>query len=446
MKVLAYQLKSNEYAHQPSEESESRQSFWAEVRAYKGKYMPDVDRAELERAVYRSISFWFSPDSLVGDCTVEQPHLQQSRTCRVPQFISLIVQVRKSGLPDANGLPLLHLIPEVQSWEPGADSSSKNALEHSSQPCLELAPCNNVQLSPETVTSNSVGINGSLAGLLYSWYHQVLNFAEQLRRERKDDADPKVIVELFLPRELILVVDLTVLRVLRNSKALVGRESVRTKSLVSDLNFVVRSLDRAETHVNNQSIAADTMLGRRLRKAREGSHVLLVTSPPPTYGDGDCEDDCPWQEAFDNRTCGDETAVCIYLAEHPSDPERMEHLLDDFINAHLPLTLLWHRNVSQDDIPADNRLSFAKEVLAMPRDQSLSLNSDQNGAFTQIHASLPNLNIETVALTRRKISISDHPDATAAKKAIILMDVHDHWPRLITRSVRDHPQDRLSSP
>jgi hypothetical protein len=296
------------------------------------------------------------------------------------------------------------------------------------------------------VTSNSAGVNMALAGCINNWHKKVLHFANGLLTH-KDDVEPSVIVELFLPLELIFVVDLTVLRVLRSSQVLVGRGAVRTKGLVSGLNFVVRSLDRAETHFIDQSSIVNVKLSQRLRKARgEGGHVLLVTSPPPTYGPGDCEEDCPWQDEFDNRTCGDETAVCIYLAEHPSDPQRMEHLLDDFINAHLPLTLLWPRNDTQDDIPADNRLSFAKEVLAMPRDQALSLNPDQNDSFTQIHTSLPNLNIETVALTRRKISISDHPDATAAKKAIILMDVHDHWPRLITRSVRDHPQDRLSSP
>jgi hypothetical protein len=297
------------------------------------------------------------------------------------------------------------------------------------------------------VTSNSAGVNMTLAGCINNWHKKVLHFANGLLTH-KDDVEPSVIVELFLPLELIFVVDLTVLRVLRSSQVLVGRGAARTKDLVSELNFVVRSLDRAETHFIDELSMVNVKLSQRLRKARgEGGHVLLVTSPPPTYGPGDYEDDCPWQKAFDNRTDGYETAVCIYLAEHPSDPERMEHLLDDFINAHLPLTLLWHRNVSQDHIPADNRLSFAKEVLAMPRDQSLSLNSDQNGAFTQIHTSLPNLNIGTVALNRRKISISDdHMDAEAAKKAIILMDVHDHWPRLITRPVRDHPQDRLSSP
>ena len=358
------------------------------------------------------------------------------------------MQARDSGLRDANDLPILNLIPEVQCWEPGADSSDEDTLGYFNSDYPELAPCNNVQLSPEMLTSNSGDSNRTLAGWLDCWYHQILNFAEQLRRENRDGVDPKVIVELFLPRDLIFVMNGTALK-LHSTSARGGCQLVVSKDLVSSLNLVVRSLDRAETHVNNPSIAVNALLGRRLRSAWNSGDVLLVTSPPPSYGPGHHDGDCPWKTEFDDRTGYDSTAVCMYLAEFPTDQERMKELLDIIIDANLPLTLLWPCNSPHNIIPSDVRLRLAEEVLAKLRTQPqpLSLNPDRNGAFSQFSTSLPKLNVETVACCRRETLGSDNRTlASAAKQAILLMDVHDHWPRLIARSVRDHPEERMISP
>jgi hypothetical protein len=443
--IIAFQLKSDDYASQRSDEVARRESFWDEIK-HCGIYASEnIDGRFLGEVILATICVRYPEKRLVDFPTAEQPHLSHRLNPRVPQFISLIVQARDSGLRDANDLPLLNLIPEVQSWEPGSDSSDEDDLGYFNSDFPELTPCNNVQLSPETLTSNSGDSNRSLAGWLDCWYHQILNYAEQLRRKKRDGVDPKVIVELFLPRDLIFLMNSTALK-LHSTSAIGGSQLVKSKDLVSSLNLVVRSLDRAETHVNNPSIAVNALLGRRLRSAWNSGDVLLVTSPPPSYGPDHHDGDCPWKTEFDDRTGYDSTAVCMYLAEFPSDQARMRELLDIIIDANLPLTLLWPCNSPRNAIPSDVRLKLAEEVLAKLSAQPLSLTPDKNGAFSQISTSLPKLNVETVACCRRETLILNRSLASAAKQAILLIDVNDHWPRLIARSVRDHPQERMISP
>jgi hypothetical protein len=375
-----------------------------------------------------------------GNLLLEEGHMENTFTPKkkpIPSIsvISLIVQARDTRCCDSNGMPLLDLIPEVQSWQSDVYNDDNNENNH-----LDLTPRTNVPLMAESTFSKASGTEYSLASCLFEWHDEVVIFTETLRKHKGLDVST-IIVELFLPHELLSLIDLEDLRISRHNGRK-GREKNQTLSIASGLNLVVRSLDRAEEVLDiKKGAKVKASLRRRLHNENTNRDVLFINEPPPAFTDNP---DDEWEDELFDRAGNDRTAACFYLADHPSEKGRMEDLLLDLVYSHLPLTLLWPRNFS---IPAKKRLKFAQEILSKIGQQAVPEVTPQEGFFTQVQTCLSNLRLDTVACLRKEIMCTqDRELAAAAKRAILLMDVPDRWPRQMPASSRDHPEDRCLPP
>lgn len=350
-------------------------------------------------------------------------------------FISLVVQARDTSCRDSNGMPLLDLIPEVQYW--GSDACIDDNNENKN---LDLTPRTNVPLMSESMLSRTSGTECSLASCLFEWHDEVVVLSESLRSCTGMDV-PTIIVELFLPHELLALIDLGDLRISRHNSRKGGEKGLAL-SIASGLNLVLRSLDRAEEALDKTKGAnMKNSLRKRLHAENTSREVLIINEPPPVCS-GISDDE--WEDELIDRTGNDRTAACFYLADHPSEKARMEDLLCSLVYRHLPLTLLWPRDFS---IPAKKRISFAKEILARIGQEAAPEITTQGGFFTQVRTCLSNLRLDTVACIRKEIMCTqDRELAAAAKRAILLMDVPDRWPRQMPASSRDHPEDRCIPP
>lgn len=261
---------------------------------------------------------------------------------------------------------------------------------------------------------------------LRDWLTAARALAEDLASRNGSTTPPEVLLELFLPADLLLL----------DCGGLQIRSTRRPRPMASRCSFVVRSLDRARDQVNVRSALEDKWKALDSESANAG--LLLVTTSPPEGLKHDPEKWDDWHGQLLVQASDPGTQVCVYLPDPIEDDELRGVLIDALIDANVPLVLLWpggHRSVG---VAANDRLAVLQKLLDLDPPALPSSTPGPTHAFQRLQAPLKDLSVSKVARGRKQL-LGD----PACSQAVVLMDVPDHWPHSLPTL---QPSDRLRPP
>lgn len=369
---------------------------------------PEVEFKSVDALTWKiqsSINWSYSHSliNLDGNNTKEDPSQPFSQVADI-ETITLMVQVEDSGEYGANG-KRYHLTPELHPAE----------LSDLPLACLSgITPRETIALDVNTSGASYIG------DCLKEWLTAARSVAQEVAARNSRDSPPEVVLELFLPADLLML----------DCGGLKIRSAKRMRPMANSCCYVVRSLDRARDQVNSRSVLEDK---------RAAAALLLVTAGPPEALKNDPEAWSAWHEALYDKAIDPATRACIYLPDPDGDDALRQPLIDALIDACVPLVLLWPGGPRSAGLATQDRLDLLHHLLALDLDALQTQEGHQPLPFRTLQANLKHLSVSQVA-TGRKQLIGVQP---ASSQAVLLMDVADHWPRMLATN---QPSDQLHAP
>jgi hypothetical protein len=329
------------------------------------------------------------------------------------ETITLMVLVADSGESSQQG-SRYHLTPELDP--PELNSLPQLVL-------LDCNPCDNVALEPSNGNALYIG------DCLKTWLTSARSLAQQIADHHQHSAPPEVVLELFLPNELLLL----------DCGGLKLRAATRMRPMANTCPFVVRSLNRARDHVDSRDFLSPKWEPLKSESANAAG-LLLVHHGPPAELRSDLDAWDAWHEALYDRVSAETIQACIYLPDPETDSSLTQSLLGALMDACIPLVLLWPGGSRSSSLPRQERLNLVPQLLTLDPALFPPSSADPPDTFEHLHAPLPSFGISRLALERRRLIGAQHP---ASNDAVLVMDVPHRWPRSIATS---QPSDQLRAP
>jgi hypothetical protein len=261
---------------------------------------------------------------------------------------------------------------------------------------------------------------------LKDWLTSARALARDLASRNGSATPPEVLLELFLPADLLLLV----------CGGLQIRSTRRPRPMASRCSFVVRSLDRARDQVNVRTALEDKWKG--LESAAANAGILLVTAGPPEAFNNDTDLWDDWHEQLLVEASDPGTQICVYLPDPIEDDELRGVLIDALIDANVPLVLVWPGGQRSVGVAANDRLALLRRLLDLDPQSLQPASPDGATTFQRLKAPLKELSVTKVAKGRKKL-LGD----PACSQAVVVMDVPDHWPHSLPTL---QPFDQLRPP
>lgn len=397
--------RETDFSAQPAE-LELQQQHLDRLRLHEA--YPEVEFSNVDQLTWqiqRSINWSYSLSliNLDGKNTKEDPSQPFSQVADI-ETITLMVQVEDSGETSANG-KRYHLTPELYPAE----------LSDLPLACLSgIAPRENIALGVNTSGAGYIG------DCLKEWLTAARSVAQEVATRSGRESPPEVVLELFLPADLLML----------DCGGLKIRSATRMRPMANSCCFVVRSLERARDQVNSRSALEDK---------RAAAALLLVTAGPPEALKNDPEAWSAWHDTLYDKASDPATQACIYLPDPVGDDALRQHLINALIDACVPLVLLWPGGQRSAGLATQDRLELLKHLLALDLDALQTQEGHQPMPFHILQANLKHLSVSQVATGRKRL-IGVQP---ASSQAVLLMDVTDHWPRMLATN---QPSDQLHAP
>lgn len=329
------------------------------------------------------------------------------------ETITLMVLVADSGESSQQG-SRYYLTPELDP--PELNSLPQLAL-------LDCNPCDNVALEPSNGNALYIG------DCLKTWLTAARSLAQQIADHHQHSTPPEVVLELFLPNELLLL----------DCGGLKLRAATRMRPMAKTCPFVVRSLNRARDHVDSRDFLTPKW-EPMMSEATNAAGLLLVHHGPPAQLRSDPDAWEAWHESLYDRVSAETIQACIYLPDPETDSSLNQSLLGALMDACVPLVLLWPGGSRSSSLPRQERLSLLPQLLTLDPALIPPSSPDPPDTFEHLHAPLPCFGISRLALERRRLIGAQHP---ASNDAVLVMDVPHRWPRSIATS---QPSDQLRAP
>lgn len=296
---------------------------------------------------------------------------------------------------------------------------------------LQLEARDNIVLDPSSSEGRYIG------DCLNDWLTAARSLAQQIGERGQGDREPEVLLELFLPAELLLL-DCGGLGLPSSSR--------KRRPMARQCCYLVRSLDRARDQVNVRGTLEAKWKRLRGEDAAGGAGLLLVNAGPPEHLRRDAQAWDDWHDDLYDLAHSSSTQACIYLPDPEADASLRQPLLDALIDAHVPLLLLWPGSQRSAAVPASQRLAqrlaLLPPLLAIDPQLLPPQGLDPPQGLQVLQATLADLSAARLAVQRKELLQADPNGAQAirdaASQAVLVLDVPDRWPRcLATRQISD---------
>jgi len=379
---------------------------------------------QLTWQIQRSVNYTHSLNNGLSLIQLDPADVAEQQRPSAPEMvaistITLMVLVDDSAEIGGSGARY-HLTPELHPPE-------LNTLPWAGS--LGLESRDNIVLDPSTPDARYIG------DCLTEWLTAARSLAQQIRDRGLLQTEPEVLLEVFLPADLLLL----------DCGGLGIRSARRTRPMARHCCYVVRSLDRARDQVNARS-SLDAKW-RRLSDHPDGAGLLLVSAGPPESLRNDPEAWNDWHDDLYEQAQASGILACIYLPDPEADNALRQPLIDALIDAHVPLMLLWPGSQRSAAVAPLQRLEVLHQLLAIDPQLLPPHGPDPPQPFQILQAPLADLSVARLAAQRKNLietqPPSPHAISEAASQAVLVMDVPDHWPRSLASR---QPSDQLRSP
>lgn len=324
--------------------------------------------------------------------------------------VTLMVMLDDSGEASAND-KRYHLTPELHPAE-----LSDLALANQ----LAFEPCENVTLDLTPSDSRYIG------DCLKDWLTAARSLAHAIVARGERDTPPEVVLEIFLPANLLLL----------DCGGVKIRSATRPRPMANTCSYVVRSLDRARDQVNARSALEDKW--RAIVPGEASAGLLLVSSGPPDTLRNDPEGWESWHEDLYEHAIEPGTQACIYLPDPIADDALRQTLIDALIDACVPLVLVWPGGQRSAGLAIEERRALMDRLLGLDPQTPQTPDPSPPSPFQLLPAPLWSLSVAEVATGRKRL-LSEQ----AGSQAILVIDVPDHWPLSLASP---QPTDQLRAP